>query len=302
MVTGAPPFDGESSQQVVGKHIADPPPAATDVNPNVPRELSDVILRCLAKQPGDRFRSAGEMIAALESDKQPSTMRSRATAAQAATELLVSGARTAPTAVGRSGDRAVKPRRVGWVILAIALPVLALGAGAMFFRQPKLVFENRLADIVTVQVGGEERRILPGGSFELRLDRGRRLDLSWQLVSRLGVSLGDTIGIANPRGSVRLAATARPTHGAYFAPVITNETGRPLTIMVNAGLRGATRCGCTIPPGAVRMAIGYYPLFENSTVRAEDDAGRSATFTELGREVDPTRGLVGLLFRAADMK
>jgi len=305
MVTGAPPFEGESSQQVVGKHIADPPPAASDVNPNVPREMSDVILRCLAKQPRDRFRSAGEVIAALESDTQPSTLRSRASAAQAATELLVSGARTAPTAggrVGRSGGRAVKARRVGWVVLAIALPALALSAGAMFFRQPKLVFENRLADIVTVQVSGEERRILPGGSFTLKLDRSRRLDLSWQLVSRLGVSLGDTIAVSTPRGTLRLAATARPTRGSYFAPVITNETDRPLTIMVNAGLRGATRCGCTIPPGAIRMAIGYYPLFQNSTLRAEDDEGRSATFTGLGPQVDATRGVVGLLFRAADMK
>src|SRR5213596_1012773 len=132
MVTGSPPFEGESSQQVVGKHIADPPPAANDVNPKVPREMSDVILRCLEKQPADRFQSAGEVIAALESDKQPSTMRSRASAAQKATELLVSCARTAPRTAGRPGGRTAKPRRVGWVILAIALPVLALGAGAMF--------------------------------------------------------------------------------------------------------------------------------------------------------------------------
>ena len=301
MVTGAPPFDGESSQQIVGKHIADPPPAAHDVNPNVPRELSDVILRLLAKQPRDRFRSAGEVIAALESDKQPSTMRSRASAAQAATELLVSGATKQVRAVGRSGGRAVKPRRVGWVVLVIVLPVLALGAGAMFFRQPKLVFENRLTDMVAVQVGGEERRILPGGSFELKLERGRRLNLSWQLVSRLGVSLGDTIAIASPRGTVRLAATARPTHGAFFAPLITNETGEPLSITVNAGLAGAQRCGCMIPPGAVRMAIGYYPLFENSTVRAEA-GGRAAMFRDLGKQVDLARGTVGLLFRAEDLR
>ncbi len=266
MVTGSPPFDGESSQQVVGKHIADPPPAASDVNPKVPREMSDVILRCLEKQPSDRFRSAGEVIAALESDKQPSTMRS-----------------------------------VGWVVLAIALPVVALGAGALFFRQPTLVFENRLTEMVAVQVGGEERRILPGGSFNLTLDRAGRLDLSWQLVSRLGVSLGDTVRIARPRGTVRVVASARPTHGAYFAPLITNETGKPLSITVNAGLAGSLRCGCTVPPGAVRMAIGYYPLFGNSTVRAEAD-GRSATFKDLGARVDATRGVVGLLFTVADLR
>lgn len=188
-------------------------------------------------------------------------------------------------------------------MLVIAIPVLALGAGAMFFRQPKLVFENRLTDMVAVQVGGEERRILPGGSFELKLERGRRLNLSWQLASRLGVTLGDTIAIPSPRGTVRLAATARPTHGAFFEPLITNETGEPLSITVNAGLAGAQRCGCTIPPGVVRMAIGYYPLFENSTVRADAVAGgRSATFRDLGKQVDVSRGTVGLLFKAEDLR
>ena len=298
MVTGAPPFDGDSSQQIVGKHIADPPPAASDVNAKVPRELSDVILRLLQKQPKDRFHSAAEVIGALESDKQPSTVRSRASAAAAATELLVSGATTKSTR--RHVGAAARPRRLGWVLLVIALPLLALGAGALFFRQPTLVFENKLNDMVTVQVAGEERRILPGGSFTLKVDRARRLDVSWQLVPRLGVPLGDTIALPRPRGTVRVAATASPRHGAYFAPVITNETGQSLSIIVNAGLAGSTRCGCTIPPGAQRMMIGYYPLYQNSTVRAEAN-DRSATFQNLGAQANATTGIVGLLFPKGDL-
>ena len=298
MVTGSPPFDGESSQQIVGKHIAEPPPAAADVNPNVPRALSDTILRCLAKQPAERFHSAAEVIRALEGSGPPTNERMRASAAQAATQLLVSGATTKRRAVAR-------PRRVGWIALAIVLPVLALGAGALFLMQPQLTFENRLADVVAVRVAGEERRILPGGSFTLKLVRGRRLDLSWQLVPRLGVALADTVAITQPRGRVRISATARPAHGAgnYFAPLITNETGAPLTITVNAGLAGALPCGCTVPPGAVRMAIGYYPLFANSTVRAEAaGSARTATFKDLGPQVDAASGVVGLLFRAVDLR
>ena len=142
MVTGAPPFDGESSQQIVGKHIAEPPPAAHDVNSQVPRELSDVIIRLLAKQPSDRFRSAAEVIAALEGGTHTSTVRSRASAAAAATELLVSGA----TTKGRKAPR--RPRRYGWIVGGTVLAVVALGADALFLRQPRLVFENRLVEMV----------------------------------------------------------------------------------------------------------------------------------------------------------
>jgi len=37
-------------------------------------------------------------------------------------------------------------------------------------------------------------------------------------------------------------------------------------------------------------------------VRAEDKAGHSATFRDLGRQVEALRGVVGLLFRAGDMQ
>ena len=306
MVTGAPPFDGDSSQQIVGKHIADPPPAASDINPKVPRELSEVILRLLEKQPADRFQSAAEVIAALESDKQPATMRSRASAAAAATELLVSGATTRGRTAGRPDGRKARPWRLGGVVLAIVIAFVlvgALAAGALMFRSPTLVFENRLGGIVVVQVAGEERRILPGGSFTLKPPRGQRLRLSWRLDRQTGAVFGDSVTFERPGARMRVRATASPKGGNYFAPLITNETGKTLTITVNAGLAGAMSCSCTVPPGAIKMEIGYYPLFANSTVRAEEvGASRTATFKDLGPQVDATTGRVGLLFRAADLR
>ena len=50
------------------------------------------------------------------------------------------------------------------------------------------------------------------------------------------------------------------------------------------------------------IPIQYYPLFENSTVRAEAPDGRSATFQNLGTQVDAGRGTVGLLFREGDLR
>jgi len=309
MVTGSVPFDGDSSQQIVGKHIADPPPAASDVNKQVPREISDVILRCMEKQPSDRFQSAAEVIAALEGDQPRGpargsrATRSRARAAEARTELLTTAPTTAarPTA-GRPVGRTARPRRIGWVLLAIALPILALGAGALFLRAPKVVLTNYLTAPVNVRVAQESLRVAPGERMTLRIARGRPLELTWRLEQRLGVAFADSVTVAQPQGRIFVAATARPKGRAYFAPVITNQTGRPLTVIVNAGLAGAQRCPCTIPPGAVRMAIGYYPLFGNSTVRVQDPSGRVAMFQNLGSQVDVANGVVGLLFRAEDLR
>jgi protein kinase-like protein len=295
MVTGAPPFDGESSQQVVGKHISEPPPAAHQVNPNVPRDLSDVIARCLAKQAKDRYRSAAEVIAALE--KQPGSMRSRNTAAQAATELLVSGA-TKQT-VRRADGQTAGSRRRAWAIAVIAIAALGIGAGAILLKEPRLQFENALADTVTVQSGPVTWRIPPGETISLEPGV-----IVWRVVRpragdrELGLHLGQQVRAQ--RGIIR--ATTRPGTQTYFEPLITNETGRPITIVINAGLAGAVSCNCTVPAGAVRMGIGYYPLFQNSTVRAEDPgSGATATFTDLGPKVDRTRGTIGLRFRAEDL-
>ena len=188
------------------------------------------------------------------------------------------------------------------MILVIALPVLALGAGALFLRAPKVVLTNYLTASVDVRVGQESLRVAPGERLTLRVARAHPLELTWRLEQRLGVAFADSVAVAQPQGRIFVAATARPKGRAYFAPVITNQTGRPLTVIVNAGLAGAQRCACTIPPGAVRMAIGYYPLFGNSTVRVQDPSGRAAMFQNLGSQVDVANGVVGLLFRAADLR
>jgi hypothetical protein len=97
-------------------------------------------------------------------------------------------------------------------------------------------------------------------------------------------------------------ATARNDSAAWFAPHITNETGIALSLVINAGLRGETPCDCTIPPGAVRQLVGYFPLFANSSVQAVTRDGRRATFPDLGPEVDPVTGVVNLRFTGRDLR
>jgi hypothetical protein len=79
MVTGSVPFVAETPLAVLFKHISDPLPPPSQVRPDVPASIEQVILKALAKDPNDRFATAGEFVSAWkraleESEKlQPAT-------------------------------------------------------------------------------------------------------------------------------------------------------------------------------------------------------------------------------------
>lgn len=65
MLTGRLPFTGESATIIMMKQVQDPPPSILDSGALVPPGVDQVIRRALAKQPIDRFQSAGELSSAL---------------------------------------------------------------------------------------------------------------------------------------------------------------------------------------------------------------------------------------------
>ena len=65
MLTGKLPFTGESATVVMMKQVQDPPPSVLASRSQLPAAVDRVIKRALAKQPIDRFQSAGELSAAF---------------------------------------------------------------------------------------------------------------------------------------------------------------------------------------------------------------------------------------------
>ncbi|HEU5185629.1 MAG TPA: serine/threonine-protein kinase [Gemmatimonadaceae bacterium] len=83
------PFQSETASAVLVAHVTKPPPRLRDVAPSVPQALADIVDRCLAKEPGDRFQSAADLRTALnEAGAAPLPVRSQP--ARAATALLLS--------------------------------------------------------------------------------------------------------------------------------------------------------------------------------------------------------------------
>ncbi|MFN9311358.1 serine/threonine-protein kinase, partial [Gemmatimonas sp.] len=65
MVLGHPPFDGDDSYAVGYKHVHEAPTPPDQVDTRVPAALSAIIMRCLAKQPAERYDRGFELADAL---------------------------------------------------------------------------------------------------------------------------------------------------------------------------------------------------------------------------------------------
>ncbi|HKC46531.1 MAG TPA: serine/threonine-protein kinase [Gemmatimonadales bacterium] len=66
MLMGRPPFRGRDSADTLAKHINEAPVPLRELNPTIPKGLADAIMRCLAKDPWDRFPNALDLRGALE--------------------------------------------------------------------------------------------------------------------------------------------------------------------------------------------------------------------------------------------
>ncbi|MGI8673715.1 MAG: PASTA domain-containing protein [Thermoleophilaceae bacterium] len=66
MLAGQLPFHGDSAVSIAVQHLNQAPPPLSTVRPDVHPVLEAVVMRALAKDPVERFRDAGELVAALE--------------------------------------------------------------------------------------------------------------------------------------------------------------------------------------------------------------------------------------------
>ncbi|MGA0856989.1 MAG: Stk1 family PASTA domain-containing Ser/Thr kinase [Candidatus Nanopelagicales bacterium] len=66
LLTGRPPFTGESPVAIAYQHVSEMPPIASGINPDVPLTYDPVVQKALAKTSAERYQTAGEMRADVE--------------------------------------------------------------------------------------------------------------------------------------------------------------------------------------------------------------------------------------------
>ncbi len=133
MLTGQVPFEGENPVAIALKHISDEPVPPQALVPSIPDNLNTVVMKALAKDAHDRYRTAEEFIADLERCRANLPV-SPAPVAAARTTIIRPEARRADPASATMVRQAPAPQekksRRKWLYLLILLAALALvGAG-----------------------------------------------------------------------------------------------------------------------------------------------------------------------------
>jgi beta-lactam-binding protein with PASTA domain/tRNA A-37 threonylcarbamoyl transferase component Bud32 len=166
MLTGRPPFDGDSAVAIALKHVSEPPPSPREFRPEIPPQLEAVVLKSLAKSPDQRYTDADSFIRDLDVagaalDGQPTD--SETTAMFAPIPVPVDATATYPPAgpveevVEPAPSEPAPRRRRSALFWLIPLLVAAMAVGGYLLLKPE-------RETVPIVVGKQ----LPAATAELQ--------------------------------------------------------------------------------------------------------------------------------------
>ena len=184
LLTGEVPFTGETPVEIAMKHLSQVPPAPSTIRHEIPRDLDLVVLRALAKEPADRYRSAKEMDRDLELVGRGDAVGPET---EEAATMVLRGESTAATTVAarpagyggderyRSYEGQVKTGRAWWPWLLAAAAAIALGIGGWLLydniRTQIDANEPVAVDIYTGILESNAVALIDGDGFEPHVRR-----------------------------------------------------------------------------------------------------------------------------------
>jgi serine/threonine-protein kinase len=126
MLTGRPPFNADTPVATLYLHVHEPAPPPSSVR-EVPADLEAIVLRCLEKDPADRFQSATELEHALAAVGNSNTTMPLPAEGL---EPTVPVEPIRPSSVSR---RPPRDRRVWWLVAGLAALVMLITWAAFAF-------------------------------------------------------------------------------------------------------------------------------------------------------------------------
>jgi serine/threonine-protein kinase len=182
MLTGHPVFEASTAQAILAAHVLEQPKDIRERRPEVPPLLAEALLKCLAKNPADRWQSADELLAQLE---LVTTTPSGG----------VTPTTTRPFEATKAKPSAAKPRRTMVAGIVAALVVVSAVVGVLLFRRGASHGIQRIAVMPIEDISGKDAVFVDAMQ-----------DALTNALSRLG-----SVGVAPRSSMMAYKATPKPT-------------------------------------------------------------------------------------------
>jgi hypothetical protein len=254
MLTGCVPFKAETPFGTVLKHVTESPPPPRVHNPNIPEAVEAVIVKALAKQPEERYQSAGEMLQALHGALTPTPALPRQQGRGITPTQTIVPVRREPTPVPAAPPvarpRLALPFNPALLLLPVVALVLIVG-GILLTRGPSPAAEATptvpaLAMLTPTQPPPYQ------GEGEVEVQPS-----PYQGEGRVGVEASPTLVPTSTPVPTR-APTQSPT-GTPIVPTATLEpTDTPVVLVATATTR-PTDTPTVVPPTATVTPTAVAP-------------------------------------------
>jgi serine/threonine-protein kinase len=161
LVVGRPPFAGDSPVAIAYKHVHESPVPPRHLNIELPTAIEAIILKCLAKNPANRYPSAEDLRADLRRFREGNRILAEPVMAPpadpGATRVVPATAAAAGAATGSSptyyDDEDDEPKRSSGLFLAALILLLLLLAGMLYLLSQALGFgEDDTPSVAQVEV------------------------------------------------------------------------------------------------------------------------------------------------------
>jgi serine/threonine protein kinase len=130
LVTGRPPFDAEGVGEIIAMHLREAPPIPSSMRASIPPAIDQLVLRCLSKDPEQRFMNGTELAFAIATllGSSPDVLVPSLPSLPSRTAIAVaSQPTTLSSAAAQSGPIAMKRS-----VLGLGLAAVAVGGVATF--------------------------------------------------------------------------------------------------------------------------------------------------------------------------
>ena len=310
LLTGRPPFQGDSPVSVAYQHVREEPPTPSSLEPEVSPEIDAIVAKSLAKKTSERYQSAAQMRADIERSLAGQTIDTATTALPPVPPAPPPSDETSFLPDQDDDDSPKRRRAWIWVLLALVL-LLALGAAAYALvaggddggdiSVPDVVGMQKKAAIKTIQ---DEDLVAETESVNSDERKGRVVDQDPDAAELL--SSGDTVTLtvsAGPRtvtvppdlvgASLDEATQILEDANLEVGKVRDVSSTEPEGIVTKA----VPSSGNEVAPGtAVNLSVSTGPVEvpelvglsqEDAEAALEDEGLEAAPTTERTDEADP---------------